>query len=165
MINYYSETGGKEVGYLAHGTATDAVFEKFNVPMTFTWEIYGGQANYNDCFRLFNPISSQGHGDVVSRWSAALFSVIENVRRLIPDTVGVYHKNSQQEEEEQQQQQQQQQGHQYLNQTEIWDSSNDQNDNDDQNYFFLQSNSIMAAIDSRYFFVGGKRLFCFISDD
>lgn len=36
-------SGGKSVGYLAHGTATDYMFEKLGVPVTFTWEIYGDE--------------------------------------------------------------------------------------------------------------------------
>ena len=34
-------SGGKSVGYLAHGTATDFMFEKLGVPVTSTWEIFG----------------------------------------------------------------------------------------------------------------------------
>ena len=43
-------------GYLAHGTATDYLYEKLGVPLSFTWEIYGdAAAHFNDCFRMFNP--------------------------------------------------------------------------------------------------------------
>ena len=34
-------SGGKSVGYLAHGTATDSMFERMRVPMAYTWEIFG----------------------------------------------------------------------------------------------------------------------------
>lgn len=45
-------------GYLAHGTATDYMYEVAKVPLAFTWEIYGDlSAHYNDCFRMFNPLS------------------------------------------------------------------------------------------------------------
>eukprot|EP00854_Cymbomonas_tetramitiformis_P008954 gene8954-10608_t len=36
-------SGGKSVGYLAHGTATDYIYERLQVPVVFTWEIYGDQ--------------------------------------------------------------------------------------------------------------------------
>jgi len=44
--------------YLAHGTATDYMFQEVKVPLSFTWEIFGDmKADSNDCFRMFNPIS------------------------------------------------------------------------------------------------------------
>lgn len=84
-------SGGKSVGYLAHGTATDHMYLKVrdfrgshriflapgvderligsrnvqeNVPLSFTWEIYGdAKAHYLDCFRMFNPLTRE-HLDV-----------------------------------------------------------------------------------------------------
>ncbi len=54
-------SGGKSVGYLAHGTATDYMYETLKVPLAFTWEIYGdAAAPYEDCFRMFNPVTRQG---------------------------------------------------------------------------------------------------------
>ena len=45
-------------GYLAHGTATDYMYERLGVPLSFTWEIYGDtKAHFNDCFRMFNPVT------------------------------------------------------------------------------------------------------------
>lgn len=36
------------------------MYEKLKVPLSFTWEIYGDQnANYNDCFRMFNPLTRE----------------------------------------------------------------------------------------------------------
>lgn len=47
--------------YLAHGTATDYMFEGLHVPMAFTWEIYGDfKAHFDDCFRMFNPLDKAG---------------------------------------------------------------------------------------------------------
>ena len=64
--------GGKGVGYLAHGTATDYVYVSQRVPVTFTWEIYGDQqAHYLDCFRMFNPVTRAGRDEVVAAWVAA----------------------------------------------------------------------------------------------
>ena len=55
-------SGGKSVGYLAHGTATDYIYQELKVPIVFTWEIYGDQrAHVNDCFRMFNPVSKEGY--------------------------------------------------------------------------------------------------------
>uniref|UniRef100_A0A061SCP5 Zn-dependent exopeptidase n=1 Tax=Tetraselmis sp. GSL018 TaxID=582737 RepID=A0A061SCP5_9CHLO len=62
-------SGGKSVGYLAHGTATDHMFLKERVPLAFTWEIYGDtKAHYNDCFRMFNPLTKEHLKAVVDAW-------------------------------------------------------------------------------------------------
>ncbi|XP_056691452.1 uncharacterized protein [Spinacia oleracea] len=37
-------SGGGSVGYLAHGTATDYIYEIAKVPMAFTFEIYGDES-------------------------------------------------------------------------------------------------------------------------
>ncbi|KAF6172440.1 hypothetical protein GIB67_006953 [Kingdonia uniflora] len=50
-------SGGGSVGYLAHGTATDYMYDVLKVPMAFTFEIYGDmEASSRDCFRMFNPV-------------------------------------------------------------------------------------------------------------
>lgn len=62
-------------GYLAHGTATDYMYEKLKIPLAFTWEIYGDQAaDYNDCFRMFNPLTKK-QVDKVSRSQGARTSL------------------------------------------------------------------------------------------
>ena len=49
-------SGGAAVGYLAHGTATDYMYDVLKVPVASTWEIYGDEeAGFEDCFRMFNP--------------------------------------------------------------------------------------------------------------
>ncbi|KAL2620622.1 hypothetical protein R1flu_000827 [Riccia fluitans] len=70
-------SGGASVGYLAHGTATDYMYDVLKVPMAFTWEIYGDlkQPEY-ECFQMFNPVSSRLFEEVVSRWSAAFITLI-----------------------------------------------------------------------------------------
>lgn len=74
--------GGKGVGYLAHGTATDWVYVKGAVPVAFTWEIYGDtNAHYMDCFRMFNPIGKDKHDAVVRDWVAAGVSVLPMLAR------------------------------------------------------------------------------------
>jgi hypothetical protein len=51
--------------YLAHGTATDYMFEVLKVPMSFTWEIYGDEnASYEDCFKMFNPLGQHHFEEV-----------------------------------------------------------------------------------------------------
>lgn len=35
--------------YLAHGTATDYMFEELHVPLPFTWEIYGDEGASCNC--------------------------------------------------------------------------------------------------------------------
>ena len=47
-----------KTGYLAHGTATDYMYDRLHVPLAFTWEIYGEpDAHFYDCFRMFNPVT------------------------------------------------------------------------------------------------------------
>jgi hypothetical protein len=39
------------------------MYEVLRVPMAFTWEIYGDeQATFDDCFRMFNPLTQVGEG-------------------------------------------------------------------------------------------------------
>ncbi|PNW76488.1 hypothetical protein CHLRE_11g467631v5 [Chlamydomonas reinhardtii] len=71
-------SGGKTVGYLAHGTATDYMFEGLHVPMAFTWEIYGDfKAHFDDCFRMFNPLDKAGVDAVLKRWLRATMRLVE----------------------------------------------------------------------------------------
>ncbi|GAX73367.1 hypothetical protein CEUSTIGMA_g820.t1 [Chlamydomonas eustigma] len=71
-------SGGKSVGYLAHGTATDYMFEKLKVPLPFTWEIFGDlDAAYDDCFKMFNPVDQQQFDATLKVWLKALFRLIE----------------------------------------------------------------------------------------
>ena len=59
-------------GYLAHGTATDYMYERLRVPLAFTWEIYGdADAHFNDCFRMFNPVSRPAFDQVLSSHCSA----------------------------------------------------------------------------------------------
>lgn len=63
--------------YLAHGTATDYMWEELHVPMPFTWEIYGDPAAaYTECFRMFNPASAEDVAAVVDAWTAALLRLV-----------------------------------------------------------------------------------------
>ena len=59
-----------DAGYLAHGTATDYMYERLGVPLSFTWEIYGDtKAHFNDCFRMFNPVTQAQFDEArPSRW-------------------------------------------------------------------------------------------------
>lgn len=69
------------MGYLAHGTATDFMYETLHVPLPFTWEIFGDEhAPYDDCFRMFNPLTKGQVDAVVEQWVTAVFMLLE----LIP---------------------------------------------------------------------------------
>uniref|UniRef100_A0A5B6Z6W7 Putative carboxypeptidase A6 n=1 Tax=Davidia involucrata TaxID=16924 RepID=A0A5B6Z6W7_DAVIN len=69
-------SGGGSVGYLAHGTATDYMYDIARVPMAFTFEIYGdGTASSKDCFKMFNPIDLATFNGVLNDWSAAFFTI------------------------------------------------------------------------------------------
>ena len=71
-------SGGKSVGYLAHGTATDYMYDVAGVPISFTWEIFGDlNASFADCFKMFNPIDSAAVEATISNWAAAVLSLVE----------------------------------------------------------------------------------------
>lgn len=73
-------SGGGSVGYLAHGTSTDYMYEIVKVPMAFTFEIYGEpNASSNDCFKLFNPTDSAVFESVLENWCTAFFRVFMDV--------------------------------------------------------------------------------------
>eukprot|EP00243_Klebsormidium_subtile_P004113 TRINITY_DN17894_c0_g1_i1.p1 TRINITY_DN17894_c0_g1~~TRINITY_DN17894_c0_g1_i1.p1 ORF type:complete len:498 (+),score=95.97 TRINITY_DN17894_c0_g1_i1:371-1864(+) len=73
-------SGGGSVGYLAHGTATDYMFDVLHIPLPFTWEIYGDEkANNDDCFRMFNPVSRAVFEEVVSNWTSAFITVLSDL--------------------------------------------------------------------------------------
>ncbi|WOG99819.1 hypothetical protein DCAR_0519175 [Daucus carota subsp. sativus] len=69
-------SGGGSVGYLAHGTTTDYMFDIARVPMAFTFEIYGDiTASTKDCFKMFNPVDLPTFNRVINDWSGALFTL------------------------------------------------------------------------------------------
>ncbi|KAL2895493.1 Zinc carboxypeptidase A 1 [Bienertia sinuspersici] len=71
-------SGGGSVGYLAHGTATDYIYEIAKVPMAFTFEIYGDEsAPAKDCFKMFNPTDQTTFKRVLNDWSAAFFTIFK----------------------------------------------------------------------------------------
>jgi hypothetical protein len=72
--------GGKTVGYLAHGTATDYMHEKLGVGISMTWEIYGKEnVAYDNCFEMFNPLTKKEFDDVVGRWTGALYQFMTSL--------------------------------------------------------------------------------------
>lgn len=71
-------SGGGSVGYLAHGTATDFMYDIVRIPMAFTFEIYGdGTASSRDCFKMFNPTDPASYTRVLNDWSAAFFTIFK----------------------------------------------------------------------------------------
>ncbi|KAK9837663.1 hypothetical protein WJX74_002438 [Apatococcus lobatus] len=81
-------SGGESVGYLAHGTATDYMYEKLKVPLSFTWEIYGdSKADFHDCFRMFNPLQRLEMEEVAENWALAVFRLLE----LLPKHPAIPH--------------------------------------------------------------------------
>ncbi|KAK9164681.1 hypothetical protein Syun_005583 [Stephania yunnanensis] len=71
-------SGGGSVGYLAHGTATDYMYDVNKVPMSFTFEIYGDkEASTKDCFKMFNPIDMKTYNRVLNDWCGAFFTIFE----------------------------------------------------------------------------------------
>ncbi|KAK9129267.1 hypothetical protein Sjap_009754 [Stephania japonica] len=77
-------SGGGSVGYLAHGTATDYMYDVNKVPMSFTFEIYGDkEASTKDCFKMFNPIDLKTYNRVLNDWCGAFVTIFEmGPRRL-----------------------------------------------------------------------------------
>ncbi|CAO2833749.1 unnamed protein product [Amaranthus hypochondriacus] len=71
-------SGGGSVGYLAHGTATDYIYEIAKVPLAFTFEIYGDESvSSKDCFKMFNPTDQTTFKRVLNDWSAAFFTIFK----------------------------------------------------------------------------------------
>lgn len=71
-------SGGGSVGYLAHGTATDYMYDVMKVPLAFTFEIYGDkEASSKDCFRMFNPTDLTTFDRVLSDWCGAFFTIFK----------------------------------------------------------------------------------------
>ena len=68
----FSETFRRR--YLAHGTATDYMFEELHIPLSFTWEIYGDEVTLSlvvrECTQSFvndaAALSAGGVGCVAS---------------------------------------------------------------------------------------------------
>ncbi|KAH7425532.1 hypothetical protein KP509_11G059300 [Ceratopteris richardii] len=87
-------SGGGSVGYLAHGTATDYMYEALGVPLAFTFEIYGdSEAPSSDCFRMFNPVSTAMFENVVTNWSMAfvnIFTKLQGVLMSLPKAENDY---------------------------------------------------------------------------
>ncbi|XP_061372824.1 metallocarboxypeptidase A-like protein TRV_02598 isoform X2 [Gastrolobium bilobum] len=72
-------SGGGSVGYFAHGTATDFMYDIVRVPMAFTFEIYGdGTASSRDCFKMFNPTDLASYNRVLNDWSATFFTIFKS---------------------------------------------------------------------------------------
>ncbi|MED6106336.1 hypothetical protein PIB30_004112 [Stylosanthes scabra] len=71
-------SGGGSVGYFAHGTATDFMYDIVRVPMSFTFEIYGdGTASSRDCFKMFNPTEKTSYDRVLDEWSTTFFTIFK----------------------------------------------------------------------------------------
>ncbi|XP_004238422.1 uncharacterized protein [Solanum lycopersicum] len=86
-------SGGGSVGYLAHGTATDYMYDIARVPMSFTFEIYGDStASSKDCFKMFNPTDITTFNRVLNDWSAAFFTLFSlggvQIEELHPNATG-----------------------------------------------------------------------------
>ncbi|KAI3921999.1 hypothetical protein MKX01_005688 [Papaver californicum] len=80
-------SGGGSVGYLAHGTATDYMYEVAKVPMTFTFEIYGDtDASSKDCFKMFNPIDTITFNRVLNDWCGAFFTIFKTAKWRLDGT-------------------------------------------------------------------------------
>lgn len=54
------------------------MYDVAGVPMSFTWEIFGDlEADYADCYKMFNPIDQQTLDATVSNWAQAVLSLVE----------------------------------------------------------------------------------------
>ncbi|KAM3296541.1 hypothetical protein ACQJBY_038729 [Aegilops geniculata] len=79
-------SGGGAVGYLAHGTTTDYLYDIAKVPMPFTFEIYGDEkASADDCFKMFNPVDKITFDRVINKWCMAFLILFEEGLRTLPD--------------------------------------------------------------------------------
>ncbi|WVZ78141.1 hypothetical protein U9M48_025902 [Paspalum notatum var. saurae] len=79
-------SGGGSVGYLAHGTTTDYMYDIAKVPMPFTFEIYGDEkASTDDCFKMFNPVDKTTFDRVINKWCMAFLILFEEGLRNLRD--------------------------------------------------------------------------------
>ncbi|XP_062224294.1 uncharacterized protein LOC133922817 isoform X2 [Phragmites australis] len=79
-------SGGGAVGYLAHGTTTDYMYDIAKVPIPFTFEIYGDEtASSNDCFKMFNPVDKTTFDRVINKWCMAFLILFEEGLRNLQD--------------------------------------------------------------------------------
>ncbi|XP_010266142.1 PREDICTED: metallocarboxypeptidase A-like protein ARB_03789 isoform X2 [Nelumbo nucifera] len=79
-------SGGGSVGYLAHGTATDYMYDIVKAPMAFTFEIYGDEeASSKDCFRMFNPIDLATFNRVLNDWCSVFLTLFETGPRRLDE--------------------------------------------------------------------------------
>ncbi|KAL5207922.1 hypothetical protein ABZP36_032357 [Zizania latifolia] len=82
-------SGGGAVGYLAHGTTTDYMYDIVKVPMPFTFEIYGDEtASTSDCFKMFNPVDKKTFDRVINKWCMAFLILFEEGLRNLRDAQG-----------------------------------------------------------------------------
>jgi hypothetical protein len=89
--------GGKTVGYFAHGTATDYMHDELGVGVVMTWEVYGDDdAPFEDCFRMFNPVTEKGYKRVVDQWTAMVFALLAALpgHPAIPELDNLEHNNN-----------------------------------------------------------------------
>ncbi|KAG1361053.1 putative metallocarboxypeptidase A-like protein [Cocos nucifera] len=81
-------SGGGSVGYLAHGTTTDYMYDIAKVPMAFTFEIYGDlSASSKDCFKMFNPVDKVTFNRVLNKWVATFLMLFE----MVPSRIDSIH--------------------------------------------------------------------------
>ena len=53
------------------------MYDVAKVPMSFTWEIYGDlEADYIDCYKMFNPVDAKTLEATVSNWAAAILTLV-----------------------------------------------------------------------------------------
>ncbi|KAG9443187.1 hypothetical protein H6P81_019041 [Aristolochia fimbriata] len=65
--------------YLAHGTSTDYMYDVVNIPLAFTFEIYGdSNASSKDCFKMFNPDDADTFYRVLNDWCGAFIMIFES---------------------------------------------------------------------------------------
>ncbi|XP_064958981.1 metallocarboxypeptidase A-like protein MCYG_01475 isoform X1 [Musa acuminata AAA Group] len=83
-------SGGGLVGYLAHGTTTDYMYDVVKVPMAFTFEIYGdSEASSKDCFKMFNPVDKLEFNKAVNKWSEAFLTLFRLGPSRLATTYGL----------------------------------------------------------------------------
>lgn len=106
------------------------------MPVPMTWEVYGDQrATFEDCFRMFNPLTRQAFDATVESWTAAVFMLLtlapshpEIAPELAAGAAGAGqqaqpHQGQQQGQQQQQEQQQQHQQQQQQQQGQVQQGS------------------------------------------
>eukprot|EP00971_Amphidinium_carterae_P231177 4587725-Amphidinium_carterae.1 len=74
--------GWETIGYESPGEIIDHMYLKEGIKYATLWEIYEDEAQVGDCVLFFNP-ADRSYEEVVSNWTAALFSLADYIAQRV----------------------------------------------------------------------------------